>query len=383
MSGDGLRWDEVYRRYEEARSDRWDSRKEEHRESIEGSEWAEESEASYYNLRSEAVARDEQRKRIIAAFHRQNPIARRYGWELRGIRPLKALDTPIVDIALGHPESGSVLGVLVLRERQRPQTAITELTEAIAAMRANTRLLQEDLSGMSVDDRRIEGVIVISGSSERQAVDAIEAMEVDGRLSEQIYLWKVVGTDEERIQAHTNIQGRSTNECLPDDDLSEPLQEGIRVAKDIHSLPDFFADSHHETIAEATVGEMIAQRKRDGAQITHLSSEDIHTYFTRVLSGSDAVDAVSSMGEEMVLRWNGMGLIESLIPSQTRLNDGSDYYRYNTGTQGSKTTIAAVRDDYTELAIDFEVEVEARRRSLSEIREEEGEQRSLANYSDS
>ncbi|MFH5802188.1 hypothetical protein [Haladaptatus sp. CMAA 1911] len=382
MSGDGLEWDEVYRRYEEERSEHWDSRKGEHRESIQTSEWAERSEASYYNLRSEAIARDEQRKRIIAAFHRQNPIARRCGWELKGIRPLETLDAPIVDIALGHSESGSVLGILVLQERQRPQTAITELTEAIATMRANTRLLQEDLSGMSVDERRIEGTIVISSTSERQAVEAIETMEVGVGLSEQIYLWKVVGTDEERIQAHTDINRRSPDECLPDYDLSEPLQQGIKVAKGIHSLPDFFVDSHHETIAEATVGEMIAQRKRDGAQITHFSSEDLETYLTRVLSGSDAIDAASPMVEEMVLRWSGMDLIESLTQSQTRLDDGSDYYRYKTGTQGSKTTIGAVRDNYTELATDFKIEIEARRRTLMDIREEEGEQRSLTNFSD-
>lgn len=382
MSGDGLRWHEVYRRYEEVRSDQWDSRKEDHRESIEASEWAEKAEASYYNLRSEAVARDEQRKRIIAAFHRRNPVARQYGWELRGIRPLSGRDTPIVDIVLGHPESGSVLGVLVLRERQRPQTAITDLTEAIAAMRANTRLLQEDLAGMSVDDRRIDGVMVISGSSERQAVEAIEAVEADTGLSEQIYLWKVVGTDEERIQAHTDIRGRSANECLPDHDLSEPLQDGIRVAKEIHSLPDFFPDSHHETIAEATVGQMIAKRTRDGSQITHFSGKDLETYLERVLSGSDAADAVSSMRDLLVLRWNGMDLIEPLTPSQTRLDDSSDYYRYNTGTQGSKTTIAAVRNDYTDLAIDFELEIESRRRTLSEIQQQKGEQSPLSKFSD-
>ena len=382
MSADGLRWDQVYCQYEEVRSDQWDSRKEEYRENIEDSEWAEESEASYYNLRAETIARDEQRKRVIAAFHRRNRIASQYGWELRGIRPLRTLDIPIVDIALGHSESGSVLGILVLRERQRPQTAITELAQAITAMRANTQLLQEDLSGMSVDDHRIEGAVVISGSSERRTVDAVETMEVGEELSEQVYLWKIIGTDEERIQAHTDIQGRSPNECLPNDDLSEPLQEGIKVAKGTHSLPDFFADSHHETIAEATVGEMVARRKRDGAQITHFSSEDMDTYLMQVLSGSDAVDTASSMSEEMLLRWDSMGLIESLTSSQTRLDDDSDYYRYNTGTQGSKTTIAAVRDGYTELAIDFELEVEARRRTLVEIRAEDGEQRSLASYSD-
>lgn len=382
MSGEGLEWDEIYRRYEETSPERWESRKEEYRESIKTSEWAEEAEARYYNLRSESVARDEQRKRIMAAFFPRNPISNIYGWELKGIKPLKSRDTPSVDIALGHPESGSVFGVLILRERQRPQTAIEELVEAIAAMRANKRLLQEDLSGMSVDERRIEGVIVTSTAGERQTAEAIETMEADVALSEQIYLWKVVGTDDERIQAHTDIRGRSSDECLPNHELSEPLQQGIKVAKDIHSLPDFFVDSHHETIAVSTVGEMVAQRKRDGAQITHFSSEDLKSYLRQVLAGSDAIDAASSMAEEMTLRWDGMSLIESLTPHQTRLDDNSDYYRYDTGTQGSKATMGAVRDNYAELAINFEVEIEARRRTLADIYDEKGEQSSLAQYSD-
>jgi len=382
MSAEKDEWRVTYTQYEEVRSSDWDSVKQNYRDELTDSEYAKEAEATYYNLRSEAAERDEQRKRIMSAFLPGNPIAEKYGWEVRGFMPLESLVDPTVDIAVGHPESGAVLAALVLKERQQSQTAFRTLNRAIRMFGKNPRLLREDMNGMSVEPNQIEGSLVASEAGAHRSVDVIESLEEDGEISEQMYLWKIVGTDEERLQAHTDVQDRSVEDTLPGNGLADPLQTGIKVAKDNHSLPDFFVDSHHETIAVNTVGEMVTKRKRDGAQITHFSSADLKSYLSTVLSMSDARDEAEKLAESLLFRWEAMELIESLTPSQTRLDDDSEYFRFTANTQGAKTTMGAVRDNYLELAIELKIEVKAREQTIEDIYEDEGEQSSLSRYFD-
>ncbi|WP_435345095.1 hypothetical protein [Haloarchaeobius sp. HRN-SO-5] len=380
MSVGEWEWDEILDRYEAISSDYWDGVKDDHLSEIQDDEQeVDRIQTEYRNKRNESKSLTEQQKTVISGFLPGNTIANSTGWEFRAIEPLRNLDSESPDLVIGHPETGSILAVTMLRQRERPETAINRVTSAATTIRSNTRLLSDEIN-MSVDDRGVECVLIVPESADRRSAEAIEDLEGSGDLTEEIYLWKIVETDKEKIEAHTQIGSRDEDECLPDGDLGEYLSQGIEVAKSVHSLPDFFAESHHEIIAEHTVGEMVSQRKRDGGQITHFSKSDFEDYLRTTLSHSNSANVASERAELLLKRWEEMGLIESITDGQTRLDDGSDYYRFDTGTRTAKNTMGAVRSDYTELAVDFELNVEATRRTLREYIEENGEQASLNQF---
>lgn len=374
MKVEGLEWQEVLDRYQKVKSqnEHWVERKEHYEEEIEDADETLEGIRTEYRNESKASQEHTERlKTIVSAFLPGNDIADRTQWRFKTIRPLKSMDGESPDVVLLKPETGGLFVATLLRKRERPITAVHRLEEATITVRNHPRLLQDEMDGKSFDERKVEPVLIIPESADKDTVEMIEEREQSGQHSEKPYIWKITKTKKEEIKAITQIEGRSEDECLPEGELGRLLEEGIEVAKTAHSLPDFFVDSHHQTYAEKTVGRMVQTRMKDGAQVTHFSSKDLKRYFRQTLSASRSEDLAGKKVSEMIRRWKAMGLIEPITESQSRLDDGSDYYRFDVDTNRGPNTMSKVKDEYPSYAIQFDVEIEAMRRVLEEYSEEQ------------
>lgn len=370
MSAEDLSRQEVIKRYKAIENAHFSDRKEAHFEHLRDLETdTGELETQYSNQLRASKQRDEILKTLISAFLPTSRIASETGWKFKAVLPLPEMDGESPDVVFGKPQTGGVILANSLPERERPRTTISRLGEAVTLVSENRHTFSEEIE-MDINENDIRCVLCVPEKSDQRAGEALEEMEAENELSTTIDIWRVDGPNSERIDFYTTI-GAQTDGGDIWDNLDEILRRGLEVAKDMHALPDFFPNSHHQLIAEHTVGEIVQCRLRDDAAKTHFSNTDFKKYLQETLSYSGAGDLTEEQCTELLQRWSGMELIEDLTPSQTDLEEGDDFYRFDVESRGAGNVMKEVKSMYKGLAIDYHLEIQAMRKVLDEFDEQQ------------
>lgn len=367
MSSGDANHQEVISRYEAIENPHFRDRKEAHLENLRDEETDTGEVASRYtNKLKTSKQRDEILKTLISAFLPTSRLTSETGWEFKSFLPLPDMDGDSPEVVFGNPQTGGVILANTLPERERPETTILRLESAVTLVSENRHTFSEEI-GMDINEADIRCVLCVPEKADRRAEDALEDIRASRGLSRPIDIWRVDGPNNEKIDFYTTV------DMQPDggEDLDARLVEGLQVAKEIHTLPDFFPDSHHQLIAEHTVGAMVQRRLSDDAAKTHFTDGDFESYLWETLSYSDAEELAEEKCTNHLDRWTSMDLIEKLTPSQTDLEGDCEFYRFNVDSRGAGNIMKEVKSKYMELAIDYKLEIEAMRLVLEEFDEQQ------------
>ncbi len=379
MNPDELSWSEVIRVFESIRNDHYQERKEAHHENLKDEEAdtgeiRSKYESEYKRLKQRSVLHTT----IISAFMPESRIADETGWEYKDTNPLDEVYEATPDILIGNVESGGVIILNCITERDRPHNMILELDDAADIIRSNRHTFSEEVD-IDIDDDDITCVLCVPEKSDRRTEEAVRELQDSGNLSERFAIWRVDGPNSERIDFYEDA-GLMTDGGVPNlDDLHDILADGVEVASEKHSLPKFYPFSHHEIIAENTVGEIVAKRLTDDAAKTHFSEDEFHSYLSEVFAHSNATEKVDDNLAYLLKKWRAMNLIEELNESETDLEGGERYFRFVVDTKGARNIMNEIADQYKERAINHRIEIKAMRETLKEFDEK---QRSLDQFSD-
>lgn len=369
MSSVQIDREEVISRYQAIEDPHYRDRKEAHLERLRDEE-AETGEvgSKYTNRVKSSKQRDEILKTLISAFLPDSRITNQTGWTFKSIHPLPEMDGESPEVVFGNPGTGGVIIGNILPERERPQTTIYRLEEAATLIEENRHTFSEEI-GMDIDESDIRCALCVPEKSDRRAKEALEELQSEG-LSIAVDIWRVDGPHSEKIDLYTSIDVQTDGGDVWDD-VGDILRSGVEVAKDMHPLPDFFPDAHHQLVSEHTVGEMVQHRLRDDVAKTHFSETEFRAYIEETLSYSGQEEVAEDWSSSLLQRWEGMNLIEELSDNQTDLEGSGEFYRYNVDSRGAGNVMKEVKSMYKELAIDYQLEINAMRLVLEEFDEKQ------------
>ncbi|QIO25410.1 hypothetical protein [Haloarcula sp. JP-L23] len=341
----------------------------------------ESAETRYNNRRDESQHKKKIRTTIMAGFLRNGLVERQTNWEFKSLYPLRTLDVNSADVLIGNQTDGSIILIVILPLRQRPSTGINEAIEMIEGIRSNGSTLSRDID-LDFHNDRIQTAIAIDRSRALDTATAIEDYESSVTDSEEFYVWRIVGTEGEKIDIFTDFPTTDSENRCHNGDLGQILNEGVEIMDSPHILPSFFYDTHHSLLLEHTVTKLASNRRESDIPNTHFSRAELRNYFDNTLHGPDSTNKAMQLVKRMITLWKHFDLIAKISPSNDQINDESTSYRFKSRKRNPKSIYDDVSEDYDEKSIEFLLEVESMEVAIQEYEEENGIQSDLATFGD-
>jgi len=338
------------------------------------------AEERYANRRDESQHKKKVRTTLMAAFLRNGLIERVTNWEFKNLFPLRTLDIDSADVLIGNQTDGSIILIVILPLRQRPSTGIDDAIEMLEDVRDNNSTLSDDI-GLDFRNDRIQTAIAIEPARANDTANAIEQYERSNTNPEEFYVWRVAGTQGEKIDVFTDFAGNSGLDRRHDGELGQVLDEGREIMDSPHVLPDFFYDSHHSLLLEHTATQMASNRNNSEIPNTHFSRQEIQDYFQNTLHGSDSDHKATQLADRVLKLWEYIEIIAEVKSSNDQIEDGSTSYRFKSRKQNPKSIYDDIAEDYDQKGVEFLLEVEAMEKAIDQFKEDKGIQADLAAFS--
>ena len=338
------------------------------------------AEERYENRRDESQHKKKVRTTLMAAFLRNGLIERVTNWEFKKLFPLRTLDIDSADVLIGNQTDGSIILIVILPLRQRPSTGIDDAIEMLEDVRDNNSTLSDDI-GLDFRNDRIQTAIAIEPARANDTANAIEQYERSNTNPEEFYVWRVAGTQGEKIDVFTDFTGNSGSDRRHDGDLGQVLDEGREIMDSPHVLPDFFYDTHHSLLLEHTATQMASNRNNSEIPNTHFSRQEIQDYFQNTLHGSDSDHKATQLADRVLKLWEYIEIIAEVKSSNDQIEDGSTSYRFKSRKQNPKSIYDDIAEDYDQKGVEFLLEVEAMEKAIDQFKEDKGIQADLAAFS--
>jgi len=336
----------------------------------------------YANRRSASQHRKDALTTVMGAFlnrHGDNgSIYQQTGWEFRELEPFKMDDDLEADILLAKPEEGKTLLVLLLPNRESPDTVVQKSKEAIESVENNLSIF-----GYQTDRDEIHSAIVVNPSRDEETNRAIDTE--GGSYKREILVWRIFDVDDEsddeqerkKLDYYADLDSQ-LQQTGPNIHLLDVLEDEVTIQRDREILPDFFISSHHSIYLEHIVGHVVQRREdEDDGPLTHFSREEIVDYIQDTLFERGVSEEASDKTDHLLARWKQMEAITGIRDSRNDI-DGSEFYRFTVnGKLSQDNVIEAVTDDYLDQTSEFYIEIEAMREALDDYRNKYGEQSTL------
>ncbi|WP_455448854.1 hypothetical protein [Natrinema thermotolerans] len=337
------------------------------------------AEEQYENRKEESKHKKKVRTTLMAAFLRNGPIERVTNWEFKRLFPLRTLNVDSADVLIGNQTDGSVLLIIILPLRQRPETGIDDAVEMLEGVRDNNSALRDDI-GLDFRNDRIQTAIAIEPARANDTAVAIEDYEQSTADPEDFYVWRITGTEGAKIDVYTDFPSSSGQNRCHDGDLGQVLDPGREIMDSPHVLPDFFYDTHHSLLLEHAVIKMSSNHLDTDVPNTHFSVKEMRNYFDDTLYGSDSTHKASTLTERVIKLWDYLNLITKVQGSNDKIEDGSTAYRFKSRKQNPQNIHDDISDNYDETCIEFLVESRAMEQTIEEFEEDKGVQADLAAF---
>lgn len=333
----------------------------------------------YNNRRDEAQQKMKLRTTLMAAFLRNGPIERVTNWEFKKLFPLRTLDVDSVDVLIGNQTDGSIILIIILPLRKRPETGISDAIEMLEGVRTNNSTLSDDI-GLDFRNDRIQTAIAIEPSRANDTATAIGQYEESNGDPEEFYVWRISGTEGEKIEVYTDFPSTPGQNRRHNDELGRVLDNGREIMDSPHVLPDFFYDSHHSLLLEHTVTVMASNRRESEVPNTHFSRQELQNYYSDTLHGSDSDHKASQLTDRVLELWGHLRVITEIKSSNDQIDDGSTSYRFKSRKQNPKSIYDDIAEEYDKKSIEFLLEIEAINEAIEQFQEDKGVQSDLAAY---
>lgn len=340
----------------------------------------------FSNRRSASQYRKNALTTVMGAFlNRHDDNGRIYqetGWAFQELDPFEMEDDVSADILLAKPAEGETMVVMLLPERQSPESVVDQSTRGIEAV-------QDNLSrfGFQTAPDEVHGAIVVNPPRDEATKTAVESE--GGEYTSDIFVWRVYDIDEGAESNDTTQEQKildyyadlndQLNSTGPNMRLLDVLEEGVRVNQGREILPDFFIQSHHSLFLDHIIGHVVQQRKdRDDGPLTHFTRREVVEYIENTLFERGVSDEAADKAEFLLARWERMDLIKSIGASRNDI-EGSDFYRFTVnGRMDQDNIIRAVTEDYQTRTAEFYIEIDAMEEALNAYRDKHGTQATLA-----
>lgn len=338
------------------------------------------AEEQYENRKEESKHKKKVRTTLMAAFLRNGPIERVTNWEFRRLFPLRTLDVDSADVLVGNQTDGSIILIIILSLRKRPETGIDDALEMLEGVRDNNSALSDDIN-LDFRNDRIQTAIAIEPARANDTAVAIEEYEQSVTDPEDLYVWRITGTEGAKIDIYTDFPSNPGQNRCHDGDLGQVLDPGREIMDSPHVLPDFFYDTHHSLLLEHTIIKMASNHLDTDIPNTHFSTQELRNYFDSTLYGSDSTHKASILTGRVIQLWEHLDIMTKVSDSNDKIDDGSTVYRLRSRKQNPQTIYDDISDNYDEECIEFLIESKAMEQTIEQFEEDKGVQADLATFS--
>ena len=145
-------------------------------ELLEDDDNIESAEEQFKNRREESRHQNKIRTTLMVAFLRNGIIERATNWEFKKLFPLRTHEVPSADVLIGNQTDGSIILIIILPLRKRPETGIEDAIDMLAGVRDNNSTLSGDID-LDFRNDRIQTAVAIEPSRANDTATAIEEYE--------------------------------------------------------------------------------------------------------------------------------------------------------------------------------------------------------------
>ena len=320
----------------------------------------------------EARSHDNLLGSTISVFLPNSRVHRETGWQFLGAEPLCELNVRNADAIIGNPDRNIAVLIECKASVSRPGKALEQLYDAADAVREYEGELSENI-GMEIEE--LECVICVPSTHDIRVARELESYEQDGSARERVFIWRLhYHQNGEQLDIFDRIDTRDPGEETHNNQLAQVLRGGIDITLNEQATPSFYPSSHLFRIMEEVFSNILTKRTVEDGPIRHFGGAEVLEIMTdqRHLPHYDADQIGARIFDELMDRLLEFDLITGIGAEDTELGGEGDFYRYKVTGRSRSTLISNLSDAYKDAAVEWEIELEAMRRTIDQFDDDQG-----------